>query len=827
MTPMHEQYNKIKSEYPNSILLFRLGDFYEIFDEDALIASKILGITLTGRGKDENRRPMAGIPHHALPNYLPKLIEAKLKTVIVEQTEDAQPGKLVDRKVTRVITPGTVMDVNSLDDSKNNYIACIRIAKLNEKKDDKYYFFITYADLSTGELNCFYSQNASFIKQELEKLSPAELITNEVRSTLLIYDKAFVSELPKNFSLQEADTLLKNHFGTQKINFLLPADLIEDIKSEFYKTVAELIFYLNDSQKTKNKHISKINYKDFSPFALINYSSIQNLEIFNTNSLHQSTSLYNVLNQCLTSMGKRLLRQWLLSPLKRKDDIDSRLKRVELYYNNSILIQDIRSLLNQVGDVERLCSKIGNNTVNPKEIKSLSNYLRDILNIQQILKDHDNILTDSDVLNISTIIDIISNTLTDDPAISAVHGSVVRSGYLEEIDKLRSLAKNSKQALLEMQMREIETTGIASLKIAYNQVFGYYIEISKTNLSKVPKHYIRKQTLANAERFITEELKNLEVEILNASSKLIDMENEIFRELILKLSEQIEICMEASKKTAELDVIVNFAHISRERRYTKPIFSEQQKIKNGRHPVVESLVDRFVANDTHFDKDGLIHIITGPNMSGKSTYIRQVALIYLMAQIGCFVPADSFEFDPVEKIFTRIGTADNLSKGESTFMVEMIETANILNNSNQKSLIILDEVGRGTSTYDGVAIAWSVIEYISSKIKAKTLFATHYHEVTSLEETSAGVKNFTVEVKEEEKDICFLHKIIPGSANKSYGVHVAKMAGVPSEVISRANDILNKFESENSILPNSKVDKSNIKSPKKPKSIHPEQLNLW
>ncbi len=820
MTPMQEQYNKIKNEYPDAVVLFRLGDFYELFNEDAINVSKILGITLTSRGKDENKLPMAGIPYHAIANYLPKLVEAKLKIVIADQTEEAQPGKIVNREVTRIITPGTVTDTTILDDSKNNYLATVGIFEAL----DKYHFYIAYTDVTTGIINCFYTDNASFARQELDKISPTEIITNEVRSTLLIYERAYLSSFPKNFELEEAKKFLMDHFDTSSIEFLLPANIEKTHKNYLLIILTSLIYYINESQKTKNKHILKVSFVDFSPFVQLDHSSIKNLEIFASNFGEVDNSLYSILNECKTPMGKRLLRKYLIYPIKKQNLLQQRFDRVDIYFNNNLLLQEIRSYLQKLGDIERLASKIGNNSANPKDIKALLNNLQTVLQINDVLDQVEKIFTEVDIDQLKFLIDKINNTLNDDPAISAAQGEIIKDGVSAEVDKYRFLQKNTKQSLINIQSREIERTGISSLKISYNNVFGYYIEVSKANLSKVPKDYIRKQTLANAERYVTEELKQLEEEILSASQILIDLETEIFRKLLDELSRHLDLFINISEKIAEIDVLTNFAHISRERRYTKPKISNENKIVAGRHPVVERIVENFTPNDTHFDQDSMIHIITGPNMSGKSTYIRQVAIIYLMAQIGCYVPADEFHFNPLDKIFTRIGTADNLSKGESTFMIEMIETANILNNSNSNSLIILDEIGRGTSTYDGVAIAWSVIEYIHEYIKAKTLFATHYHEITSLENKLNGVKNYSVKTSNHNDEIIFEHKIITGATNKSYGVHVAKMAGIPIKVVDRANEILHAFETETGQIKPTNTKKSYV--PKKPKSLNPDQLSL-
>ncbi len=837
MTPMQEQYNQIKDEYKGYIVLFRLGDFYEAFNDDAVEISKVLGITLTGRGKDELRHPMAGIPYHALPNYLPKLVDAGIKVVIADQMEEPVPGKLVERKVTKVITPGTVLDENSLDSSKNNYIASI----INIDRG----FALSYCDLSTGELIGFQANSPQEIKIELNKLKPAEVLCIESQYELIkkIYPVRLEKLPERDFNYDSSYKLLTNQFRVNN----LKGFGIEDAKG-IIQAAGGLLKYLIDCQKTEIKHIKNIRTYNRSDYMQIDPETVRNLEIiYPAQGNDLSCTLLGVLNNCKNPMGKRKLRQWILNPLVNIEMLQERLDSVDYFFNNVIITSDIRNTLNTIADLERISGRIGVNTANPKDIVALKLSLEKSIELLNILNDQNlpirlkflknQLETQADNKNllgdITQAINIINESINDDPPASINEGGILKPGFNKEVDEYRNIRQNSKQILAQIQQRESERTKIPSLKISYNQVFGYYIEITRTHLDKVPAEYVRKQTLANAERYITQELKELEDKILFAEDKLIKIEQEVFFEIRNKISEYLSSILKLGDVLAEIDVLSNFGFISREYRYVKAKINTASELKiiNGRHPVVENIVEKFTANSSEFGSDKYIHILTGPNMSGKSTYIRQVALITLIAQIGCFVPADSMEFGIVDRIFTRVGASDNLSKGESTFMVEMTETANILNNATNKSLVILDEVGRGTSTYDGVAIAWSIIEYLYSKIKCKTLFATHYHELIELEKKYKGIKNYNVEVIENNGEILFKHKIIEGGTNKSYGVHVAKLAGVPNEVIERAHLILRDFESggktNSNTTENDGLKKTlEKKSPLKPKKIHPEQLGL-
>lgn len=832
MTPMQEQYNRIKEESAGAVVLFRMGDFYETFNEDAVIVSKILGITLTGRGKNETRTPMAGIPYHALPNYLPKLIEAELKIAIADQMEEPQPGKLVERRVTKLITPGTILDENSLDASRNNYIASIY--------KDGQIISLVYCDLSTAELVSFESDSQNQIKMELGKIAPREVVLLDSQKSLFenIINSRIEVIPEKESNLKLNYKILVDQFETTN----LKGFGIEE-KSSTIISAGLLIQYLKECQKTELNHIKSIKTYNYSDFMRLDFETIRNLELLYSMDGSNESTLFNILNECQTSMGKRKLRNWIVNPLINADIISDRIECVDYFFCNPMITSELREYLKNVIDIERVAGKIGVGSANPKDLYALCLSLDYILNLFKSLDSADgeiptrlkHLINSAKELKDNldkNVISLIKNGIKEDPPGVITDGGIIKDGFNNEVDELREIRKNSKAILAKMQADEVQKTGITSLKISFNNVFGYYIEVTKTHLDKVPSNYIRKQTLANAERYITEDLKVIEEKILTSQEKLIKIESTLYKDILEKLIPSIQDLLNLAQIISELDVISNFGYISRKYQYCKPELSKDEEeileIKNGRHPVVERLLKEFTPNSSTFNNKQKIHILTGPNMSGKSTYIRQTALITLMAQIGCFAPADEMRFSIINRIFTRVGASDNLSRGESTFMVEMNETANILNNADEKSLIILDEVGRGTSTYDGVAIAWSLIEYIAKNLKCKTLFATHYHELTELEGKLDGVKNFNVEVLEENGEIMFKHKIISGGASKSYGVHVAKLAGVPKEVIDRADEILKNFEGEEKSKPKASktTGSGGKKSPTTPKKMHPSQLGL-
>lgn len=822
MTPMQAQYNQIKSRHPNEIVLFRLGDFYEAFNLDAEKLSNILGITLTGRGKGDKRVPMAGIPYHSLDNYLPKLLKAGEKVALVEQLTDPVQGKIVERDVTKIYTPGTLTEENALSESTNNFIASIYM--FNAGKDPKY--SAALCDISTGKLEVFEVNDKATLLNTLLKLNPSEIIMSDSLGEL---DLGFTSQITRrsdlDFEYNENYKLCITQFGTKNLKGFGIEEMTGAITA-----LGALLRYISDCQKTTLEHLKSVSTYHVYDYMQLDSNTIKNLEIFTSNSGNDKSTLYSVINACQTNMGKRKLRQWLLHPLISKENLQERLDAVEQFFNSQLSITKLQNLLKEIGDIERIIGRVGVGNASARDLVTLADGLALIPSIKTTLSElaessfiHElqkNIELNQDVEEVQLL---INNSIEPEAPNTIIDGGIIKSGYNVEVDELRDLRQGGKNVLAQIQSREIERTGITTLKVSYNRVFGYYIEITNSHKDKVPNDYIRKQTLSNAERYITEELKQWEEKIMAAEDKLVRLEYDIFVGIRSRVAASANNLLQIANVIAELDVIVNFAHIAKQYRFIKPRISDSSEfiVNSGRHPVIERLQDQFVANDLTISEKSQFILLTGPNMSGKSTYIRQVALIALLAQIGSFVPAKDMTFEIVDRIFTRIGAADNLSRGESTFMVEMNETANILNNATQRSLVILDEVGRGTSTYDGVAIAWALVEFIIEKIQAKTLFATHYHELVDLAQKYSNLKNYTVMVKETDGEILFQHKISEGSANRSYGIHVAQMAGVPEEVISRAKQILEGFENKDKSR--SRDQKS---SPTRPKNLSPEQLGL-
>lgn len=805
---MQAQYSKLKKKHEDSILLFRLGDFYECFDNDAKIISKVLEIVLTGRGKGDNRRPMAGIPHHALDNYLPKLVNAGYKVAIVEQLEEPQQGKkVVDRDVVKIISAGTITNEKSLSSDKNNYLAAI--AKISTKKLTTW--GLAVCDLTTGEfyLSEFYTKDPNDKQQlinEIKRVNPAEIlvskeIADEIRKDLNGIRTQEVEDYEFNYS--DNKKRLLSHFKVKN----LKGFGIGKYKAGII-AAGVILNYLIETQKAPLSHINKIYFKQISKYMLLDEDTIRSLELVLPMRDDSNATLLSILDKCLTPMGKRKLYQWIIHPLVKKSDIEMRLDGVEECFKNSIKLKQIRSDLDDIFDIERILGKIGTQSVNARDLIALKESLVNTTSIakhlktfkSKILKSIFKILTSTK--QAEKVIELVEKAVDEDPPVTITEGGLIKEGHNKELDKIMKATKEGKEWISDLQVKEAKRTGIQSLKVKFNKVFGYYIEVSKANLDKVPDDYIRKQTLVNAERFVTPELKEKEELILNADEKAVELEYQLFCEIREEISKYIPNLQKIADAIAALDCLANFAHIGRQNDYSKPKLTENKKgtlnIGDGRHPVVEQLEeDQFIPNDALLDCDKQqIVIITGPNMAGKSTYIRQVALIVLMAQIGSLVPASSLEFKPVDRIFTRVGASDNLAAGESTFLVEMNEAANILNNATKDSLIILDEVGRGTSTYDGVAIAWAVAEFIHEKIKAKTLFATHYHELVDLEKYLPRVVNYNVSVKESKEKVIFLRKIEKGGTDKSYGVHVAELAGIPAEVIKKAKEILLSLEQE-------------------------------
>lgn len=798
-TPMLEQYFALKKKHSDTLLLFRLGDFYEGFDEDAKKLSKVLGLTLTHRGEGENRLPMAGIPYHALKNYLPKLIKAGIKVAIADQLEEPKPGQLVKRDVTKIVTAGTIMDENELDPDKNNYIASIYLIK----KKGFEIWGLAYADITTSEFKAIdYIQRTNNIPpselvMDLFRIDPKEIllpssIFNEIKKLFpnFIYQKIddrsyFINDLKKDLLVHLDSTSFKSHG-------------LEDLESSLI-SAGKLLEYLKSNRLDRMSKLMPLKRANNDDHMYLDESTIRNLELlYPLRGSDDRRTLYSVINECRTPMGQRLLRSFVIRPLIKKHLIEKRQDCVSIIYDDNDLNNDITKYLSEISDLERIISKITGKSANARDLLFLSSSVSSALSLinriqtTKLIEKIDHILP-NDILGIlkSDVVDLINTSIKEDPAVNITEGDIINKGYDLELDKLRSEVESGKNNIKNFEQKEIKRTGISSLKVRYNSVFGYYIEITRSNLDKAPKEYIRKQTLVNAERYITEELKVWEDKILNGSQLINDMEYKIFEEIRKKIVAQYQNILELSQLISHIDVYNNFASIAKKRSYIKPSIldiDQDTLVLNSRHPVVEVFIpESFIPNDISFKiNDSELIILTGPNMAGKSTYIRQVALIFLLAQIGSFIPASKASMCITDRIFTRVGASDDLAGGESTFMVEMLETANILNNATNRSLLILDEVGRGTSTYDGLAIAWSIIEYIVNNIKTRTLFATHYHDLLIMEDLFNTVKNYNIEVKESEGDVLFLHKIVKGGLDKSYGIHVAKLAGLPSKVISRA-----------------------------------------
>ena len=798
LSPMMQEYCKTKEEYKDCILFYRLGDFYEMFFDDALLVSKELELTLTGKDCGlEERAPMCGIPFHAADTYINRLIERGHKVAICEQVEDPKKAKgLVKRAVIRVVTPGTTLDATSLDESKNNYL--MSIVSIADR------FGCAIADITTGD--CFLTEvpNSQKLVDEINKFSPAEIICN---------DSFFMSGVDTDdlkerlgiciFSLDawyfDDDTCrkeLREHFHVTNLEGLGISDYDSGIIA-----AGALFLYLKETQKTALSQMTTIRPYTAERYMLIDSSSRRNLELVETLREKQKRgSLLWVLDKTKTAMGARTLRSFVEQPLIDAEEINRRLEALEELNEKPMLRDEIREYLNPVYDLERLVSRISFKSANPRDMVAFASSLEMIPYIKQVLKDFQApILKEiyEDMDSLEDITDLIKHAIVDEPPLAQKDGGIIREGFNEDVDKFRSARTDGKKWLTELETKERERTGIKSLKIKYNRVFGYALEVTNTFKELVPENYIRKQTLANAERYITEELKNLENMILGAEDKLYALEYELFSNVRDKVGQEVIRIQRTAKAIAGLDVFASLALVAERNHYVRPKVNEGGiiDIKGGRHPVVEQMIDNdmFIANDTYLDNTKKrVSIITGPNMAGKSTYMRQTALIVLMAQIGSFVPADKAVIGIVDRIFTRVGASDDLASGQSTFMVEMTEVANILRNATAKSLLILDEIGRGTSTFDGLAIAWAVIEHISNTklCGAKTLFATHYHELTELEGKLSGVTNYCIAVKEKGDDIVFLRKIVKGGADKSYGIQVAKLAGVPDSVINRAKELV-------------------------------------
>ncbi len=806
LSPMMQNYMAKKEEYKDCILFYRLGDFYEMFFDDAILASRELEITLTGRNCGlEERAPMCGVPFHAAEIYISKLINKGYKVAICEQLEDPKKAKgMVKRDVIRVVTPGTVIESNMLDEKRNNFIMSIVKKGL--------FFGIAVCDVSTGD---FYAtqiiEDNNFFKllDEIARYLPAEIVVNSMMKNSEVELNQIKDRLnPCITELKEEDFSEDTDFISNMYNIVDSSGRkFTDYKSHLLVVAAinGLNNYLTETQKIKLEHINTIKIYETTKYMALDINARRNLEL--TERLRDKSkrgTLLWVLDKTSTSMGGRLLRRWINDPLIDVKEINNRLDAVEELKENLILRGDILESLKKVYDIERLVGKISYGNANARDMISLKTSLSNLPELKSILSN-----TKSNLLNnlyeeldeLKDVTELIEESIVDDPPITIKEGGIIKDGYSSEIDECRKASVEGKNWILNIEAKEKELTGIKNLKVGYTKVFGYYIEVTKSFLSQVPDRYIRKQTLTGCERYITEELKEIEDKVLGAEEKITSLEYDEFTKIRNKISSQIERIQKASNIVATVDVLSDFALVADDYGYNKPKVDNEDviDIKDGRHPVVERMVERgtFVENDTFLNETtDRLSIITGPNMAGKSTYMRQVALICLMAQIGSFVPASSCKVGVVDKIFTRVGASDDLSMGQSTFMVEMMEVSTILREATRKSLVILDEIGRGTSTYDGLSIAWAVAEYMANPETAgcKTLFATHYHELTSLEEKIDGVKNYQVAVKEKGEDIVFLRKILPGGTDESYGIHVARLAGVPKKVISRANEILKTLE---------------------------------
>lgn len=778
-TPAMSQYYEIKAKYPDTILFFRMGDFYEMFGDDAVTASKILGIALTTRNKNsKNPVPLCGLPYHSYLPHLIKLLKAGKKVAICEQLEDARMAKgVVKRGVTRIVTPATVVEEEALANFNNNFLLSIY--------SDVTVLYIAAVDVSTGE-TYLKSVPANKADEAAVGWSAKEVISN---ADIEIADfEVQVRESPKNYPSVLAKVLM--HYGVTSEKTLH----VEE--KGFIRAIGMVLDYLDDLiLRTKLRRPVTLSDRDNLS---IDSVAARTLELVENGAGNSLNTLFGVLNNTCTPMGSRFLKNTVLRPSRDKRLINGRLDIVEYFVKDQEFLSALRGLLDGVYDIERITSRLIAGRATPKDLVWLKNSLKNIPEIDAMLFSAGEIFSSYRLDTENDLYDVIEKAITDDPPIQIKDGGIIKAGYNELVDELRNVKNHSREMLAAIEEKEKQASGIGQLKIGYNKIFGFFIEVSKGNLSKVPPYFERKQTLINAERFITPELKELENKILGAEERLGTIEYELFVQIRKYASERGEALRELSRRMAEIDCLASLAQAAVKGRYVRPVINDSSRliVKDGRHPVVEAgKPSSFVPNDFNLDtEENRLLLITGPNMSGKSTYLRSAALIALMAHMGSFVPAAYAEIGVIDRIFTRVGASDNLSRGESTFMVEMVETANILSNATKNSLIILDEIGRGTSTFDGVSIAWSVAEHILNKIGAKTLFATHYHELTEIAENGGGVKNYTVDVKEWENEIIFLRKVIPGTADKSYGIYVGKLAGLPEEVTKRAEEILDHLE---------------------------------
>ena len=800
-TPLMKQYKEIKSNFEDSILFFRLGDFYEMFFEDAVKASRELGLTLTSRNKEKNVDiPLAGVPFHSADSYITKLVSKGYKVAICEQTEDPKMAKgIVKREVVKIITPGTVVDVEALDAKSNNYL--MSILKIENKLG------IAYIDITTGEFKVTeVEKDDDFVKlfNEINKIEPKEVLVTqdfyeEIKEKLDDFLQKNDSVVTFVSKVRDSAKYLMDYFEIVS----LESYGIKD-KKAIIGAAAMALDYAATMQVEHELTVEKIEFVNISNYAEINAITSRNLELLkNQREKTVYGSLLWVLDECKTSMGTRLLKRFINNPLLNIEKIRKRQEDVQYFIDNILIREDLREKLENIYDLERLLGKIIFGSENGKDLTALKKTIKSAVEIMKILRNTD-FFKDIDANILFECYKIIDDSIKEDAPFSVREGGIIKSGYNEELDEIRNIMNSGKDFLLDIEQREREATGIRNMKIKFNKVFGYFIEITKANLDMVPEHYIRKQTLSNSERYITPELKKYEDTIINSKAKIEDLEYHLFKEISGKLKEHRKILSELAERLAYIDVMVSFAVSAIENDYAKPEMNEEYsfEIEGGRHPVVEKLIGRtdYVSNDTVFTEKESFVVLTGPNMSGKSTYMKQIALISIMAQIGSFVPAKKANLSIIDKYLTRIGASDDILTGQSTFMVEMSEVSNILNNATEKSLIILDEVGRGTSTTDGVSIATAISMYIHDKIGAKTVFATHYHELTDLENKFAHIVNYRIEVDEKQGKVMFLRNIVKGGADKSYGIEVAKLAGLPKEILTESKKILKRLEQKKELI---------------------------
>ena len=800
LTPMLRQFMDIKDKHPDKLLLFRMGDFYETFFEDARLAAKYLGITLTSRNKNtDNAVPLAGFPYHALDTYLDKLIKQGIKVVICEQTEDPKKAQgLVKREIVDIITPGTIIDADFIEKSDNNFLAAVFV------EDTK--AGIAFLDVSTADF-IFTELSTIDLKNELIRMQPAEIVVrdeaaqNDMKELLRELDVTITVFDSWYFDPVEAEKLLKDHFATTTLEGFGAQDKL------LGRTAAGIaLAYLKSLKVEKLEHITSLRYYSLSNYMQLDEVTRRNLELLRSMRYGSSQgSLISVIDQSQTPMGKRLLRSWILNPLVNRKEIEARHNAVATFTGDISATEQLRKILDKIGDLSRIISKVGTQRINPREMLALHNYLFSAAELaaelQVFVSDPLIKKLSENIRDYSEVTNLIAEAIQQNPPITITDGNIIKDGLNDDLDELREISRNGKNWIARLEAEEKKQTGITSLKVGYNKVFGYYLEVTNAHKSKVPEHYICKQTLVNSERYISPQLKQYESKVLGAEERIKNLEYELFLEVRTKLKNYLLLMQEYVDVVANIDVLSAFSWQAYYNNYCQPHFNDTGilQISECRHPVIEKLLqqEQFIPNDVEMNStDNRIALLTGPNMAGKSTYLRQIGLLVIMAQSGSFVPATKAELPVFDKVFTRVGASDNLAQGQSTFLVEMLETANIINSATPDSLILLDEIGRGTSTFDGLSLAWSIVEYLHNKprLRAKTLFATHYHELTELENLLPSVKNYNIAVKEWNDQIIFLRKINRGSADQSYGIQVARLAGMPLELLTRAKEILGNLE---------------------------------